>query len=175
MNDYYFIGKSMTDDNLIRIQIEKSYLNFSAGHFTIFSATQRERLHGHNFRVRTEVLASPSAENGLTFDYGILKQILKDLCARLDEYVLLPLRSPFLKVKQTSNRVEIIFNDEKMSFPRDDVVLLELTNVTVEELSRWFIEHLLSVQEFPWDNCCELVVGVSSGIGQWGSRTWRPT
>ncbi|TDI88420.1 MAG: 6-pyruvoyl tetrahydropterin synthase, partial [Chloroflexi bacterium] len=33
------------------MEITKDYLHFSAAHFTIFSATRRENLHGHNFDV----------------------------------------------------------------------------------------------------------------------------
>ena len=36
---------------LTTIELSKEYLKFSAGHFTVFSATERERLHGHNFSV----------------------------------------------------------------------------------------------------------------------------
>ena len=48
----------MHPESLIRIELSKEYLNFSAGHFTIFSATERENLHGHNFQVRGAVTAA---------------------------------------------------------------------------------------------------------------------
>ena len=33
------------------IGLQKKNMKFSVGHFTIFSATKRERLHRHNFNV----------------------------------------------------------------------------------------------------------------------------
>ena len=62
-----------------RIRIDKDYLSFSAGHFTIFSATERENLHGHAFGVSAEYECDVD-ENGLTFDYNIVKYALKKLC-----------------------------------------------------------------------------------------------
>jgi len=73
---------------LASIEIEKSYLHFSAAHFTIFSATNRERLHGHNWRLAVEITGEVGDE-GLCFDYAIYKKILKDLCAKYDEYTLI--------------------------------------------------------------------------------------
>ena len=40
---------------LTTIEIAKQYLHFSAAHFTIFNATERERLHGHNFRIAVAI------------------------------------------------------------------------------------------------------------------------
>ena len=39
----------MTD--LCTLYIDKESHKFSAAHYTIFSATERERLHGHNYSV----------------------------------------------------------------------------------------------------------------------------
>ena len=54
------------------ILIEKEDLHFSAGHFTIFSDTARENLHGHNWYVRARLLGVVG-EGGLTFDYNVVK------------------------------------------------------------------------------------------------------
>jgi hypothetical protein len=58
--------------SLTRIDISKEYPNFSAGHFTMFSATERENLHGHNFQVRCSVTAPPG-DDSMAFDQIILK------------------------------------------------------------------------------------------------------
>ena len=44
-------------DDLVTNEIAKEALNFSAGHVTMFSATEREDLHGHNWRVACEITA----------------------------------------------------------------------------------------------------------------------
>jgi len=163
----------MPCDNLVTIRIAKDYLNFSSGHFTIFSDTERERLHGHNFRVQAEVLTTPSAVNGLAFDYGILKTILKALCDHLDERLLLPEQSPFLRIRKETGRIHAHFGEQTMSFPAEDVLLLPLINITVEELSRWFLEQLLTDERFTCLDYRRVIIGVSSGDGQWGQRSWE--
>ena len=85
----------MPAPSLTTIEISKDYLHFNSAHFTIFSATEREDLHGHTFYVRAYV-TSPVDDNGLAFDYNILKSKLMALCDHLDEKVLLPERSPHL-------------------------------------------------------------------------------
>src|SRR3954453_2881336 len=60
------------------IEITKDYLHFSAAHFTIFSATERENLHGHNFDVSCS-LDTSVGPNGLAFDYNVVKDRLMAL------------------------------------------------------------------------------------------------
>ena len=38
-------------DEATTLELCQEEMKFSAGHFTILSATERERLHGHNFTV----------------------------------------------------------------------------------------------------------------------------
>jgi 6-pyruvoyltetrahydropterin/6-carboxytetrahydropterin synthase len=83
--------------DITTIEISKEYLHFAAAHFTLFSATERENLHGHNFQVTLDATATVH-DDGLTFDYNILKKALKALCDGLDEQVLMPSKSPYLSV-----------------------------------------------------------------------------
>ena len=61
-----------------QIEISKQAHNFSIDHFTIFSSTEREDLHGHNFQLNCNVTAQ-LGEDGLLFEYAILKGIMKEL------------------------------------------------------------------------------------------------
>lgn len=160
--------KFVAEAILTRIEISKDYLNFSAGHFTLFSATERENLHGHNFRVRCAVTARVG-EGGLTFDYVILKRALKALCDALDERVLLPLESPYLRIEHRDGLVLAHFADERIPFLDRDVLLLPIRNVTIEELAPLLLARLRAHPEIaamaPAIRAIEL--GVSSGQGQW--------
>lgn len=168
------IGNGKSGDQLVSIQIAKDYLGFSAGHFTIFSATRRERLHGHSFRLRAEIVATVD-DNGLTFDYGPVKRALKALCDELDERLLLPSQSPHLQIKKTSKGLDLCFNKEVMTLPADDVLVLPIRNVTVEELSQYFLQRLLSLTDIiAISGLHKLTIGVSSGSGQWGQCHWTP-
>jgi len=168
------IPPATESQRLVTIQVAKEYLSFSAGHFTIFSATERERLHGHNFRVQAEVTA-PVDDNGLTFDYVLLKRRLKALCDSLDERLLLPLHSAHLEIIQTDGLITARFDGQSMSFPEADVLLMPLRNVTVEELSHWFLQQLAADPALQDYDVQEITLSVSSGDGQWGTSRWaRP-
>ena len=90
------------------IEISKEYLHFAAAHFTLFSATERENLHGHNFQVTLDADA-PLQDDGLTFDYNILKKAVKQLCDDLDEQVLMPTRSPYLEIDEQDDYTYVVF------------------------------------------------------------------
>jgi 6-pyruvoyltetrahydropterin/6-carboxytetrahydropterin synthase len=156
---------------LTRIEISKEYLNFSAGHFTIFSATEREHLHGHNFQVRCNVTAAVGAD-GMAFDYVMLKRVLKALCDQLDERLLLPERSPHLRLESVDGAVYAWFGDESLRFLVRDVLLLPIRNVTIEELAELLLGRLRARQELVGLDLREIELGVSSGAGQWAFATW---
>ncbi len=157
---------------LTRIEIGKEYLNFSAGHFTIFSATARENLHGHNFQVRCAVTAVVG-DNGMAFDYVVLKRLLKQLCDALDERVLLPASSPYLRIECQEGQVHACFDDERISFLERDVLLLPIRNVTIEELAPLLLARLRECSEFAAMEICSIELGVSSGQGQWAVAHWE--
>ena len=162
----------MADAPLTRLEISKDYLNFSAGHFTLFSSTERENLHGHNFQVRCTVTAAVG-EDGLTFDYVILKRVLKELCDALDERVLLPLESPYLRIERREGMVMAHFADERIPFLERDVLLLPIRNVTIEELAPLLLVRLRARPEILTMRVRTIELGVSSGQGQWAIAHWE--
>ncbi|TCT20740.1 6-carboxytetrahydropterin synthase [Thiobaca trueperi] len=157
---------------LTRIDISKEYLNFSAGHFTLFSATERENLHGHNFQVRCAVTAAVG-DDGLAFDYALLKRVLKALCDQLDERVLLPQWSPYLRIERQDGLVFACFADERIPFLDRDVLLLPIRNVTIEELAPLLLTRLREQAELTAQTIRTIELGVSSGRGQWAFSQWE--
>jgi 6-pyruvoyltetrahydropterin/6-carboxytetrahydropterin synthase len=156
------------------IEITKDYLHFSAAHFTIFSATQRENLHGHNFDVSCS-LDTVVGPNGLAFDYNVVKDRLMALCDELDERVLLPAQSPHLTFEKDAGYLVVCFADERIPFLERDALLLPIRNATVEEFARWFAIRLGADAELRKQPIESLNVRVSSGPGQWASSRWsRP-
>ncbi len=159
------------------IEISKDYLHFSSAHFTIFSETEREDLHGHTFYVTATVRAEVG-DNGLAFDYNILKNKLKALCDQLDEKVLLPEQSPHLHIRyecllDNTQYLIATFNGEQLPFLPRDVLLLPVRNVAVEELAPWFLARLQADEQIVALNLMQLLVRVSSGPGQWAGATWN--
>lgn len=162
----------MTHMTRTSIEIAKDYLHFGAAHFTIFSATEREDLHGHNFYVtaRMECLVG---EDGLAFDYNIVKQELKALCDALDEKVLLPEHSPHLSLVREGEYTIARFNNERIPFLPRDVLVLPVRNITVEELANYALERLLAIPRVAALPLLSLEIKVSSGPGQWAGALWR--
>ena len=159
--------------SLTRIEVFKESMKFSAAHFTIFSATERERLHGHNFSVYTSVEA-PVGPDGMCFSYQELKKRVRRLCRELDEYTLLPDKSPHLSIIEDGVYYQVGFADDTMYFLKSDTRRLPIRNSTVEEYSRYLLERLISDRRFIDENDIrEVVVKVSSGPGQSGLTSWR--
>ena len=163
---------TLESEKLCRIELSKEAINFSAAHFTIFSRTEREDLHGHNFQVIGEALA-PVDLNGLVFDYAVLKKALKQLCDDLDEKTLLPEKSPYLSIEKDSQYVSGIFDKQKLMFLHRDVITLPIANVSVEELSHYFLEKIMELPEIKDKDIREVVIKISSSPGQAGTATWR--
>ena len=166
------VGQGMTRHTTI--QIRNQYLNFSAAHFTIFSATERERLHGHNFAVRANITAAVG-NDGLCFDYNVMKKKLRALCDGLDEYLLLPNHSPHLEVSCSEDGRSIIakFADEEMTFLAADTQVLPLANITAEELSYHLLSQLIDGDLAARYEISDVEVFVGSGEGQSASTRWN--
>ena len=125
----------------VTIRLAKQNMKFSAGHFTIFSASERERLHGHNFFVEVDLHARMQF-NGLCFDYGIYKDRVVALCRELNEWMILPTRSPHLRIEEDGDHVIAVFAGQRIPFLREDVKLLPIENATLEEFAGWFLARL---------------------------------
>lgn len=156
------------------IEISKEYLHFAAAHFTIFSATERENLHGHNFHVTLDATAE-IGDDGLTFDYNVLKNELKSLCDQLDERVLMPEHSPHISIERDDNYTYILFNDERIPFLDRDLLLLPVRNISVEELAHFLLARLREAPAIKAHDILKLVLKCASGAGQWANATYTST
>ena len=155
------------------IRLSKEAMKFSAGHFTIFSATERERLHGHNFRVEADIEARMLG-NGMCFDYGIYKARIVALCRELNEWTILPTRSPHLRIEEDGPHVYAHFAGERIPFLRGDVLLLPIANATLEEFAWWFLQRLAEDRDALRAHAIDAIeVRVLSGPGQSAGRRMR--
>ncbi len=162
----------MTSEKIGRIEIAKQALNFSAAHFTIFSATEREDLHGHNWQVECE-LSSVIDDNGLIFDYAIIKRLIKEICDELDEKTILPEKSPHLTLSKEDPYVIATYGDERIPFLPRDVITLPIANASVEELAYYLLDRVMGHPDIANEDIRDMTVRVSSSPGQNGSASWR--
>jgi len=162
-------------NTLSTIEIAKQYLHFSVAHFTIFSATSRERLHGHNFRIAVRITGEVD-DNGLCFDYAIYKDLLQRLCSRFDEYTLIAKNSPHLDIKEDGDYFQVTHNDISMPLLKTDTLLIPVRNITIEEMSSYLLYEVLGdfklVDEL---KIHKFEMRVSSGPDQWGVAIWERT
>lgn len=158
---------------LTTVELQKPSMKFSAGHITIFSATEREALHGHMYSVHL-ALTTWVQENGLSFDYRYYEQKIHHLCKQLNQTFLMPQFSPFLSLSETEEYYYFTFNHKKIPFLKEDVTLMPLRNITVEELSRWFVEELIKeAQELESHAINKIQVKVFSAPGRCASHEWQ--
>ena len=160
-------------DERVTIRLAKQNMKFSAGHFTIFSATERERLHGHNFTVEVDIEARMLG-NGMCFDYGLYKDRVVALCRELNEWVILPTRSPHLRIEEDGDHVYAHFDGQRIPFLRGDVLLLPIANATLEEFAWWFLQRLTEDRDALRAHAIDAIeVRVLSGPGQSAGRRMR--
>lgn len=129
------------------LHLAKQNFKFSAAHFLIFDATQAERLHGHNYQVRVDIKAPAENElhqDGYFVDFNVFKKFIKARLDQWDEIVLLPAKHPDLKTKKNKNSLEVTFRDRFYVFPQNEVLLLPVTNTSVEQLSRLLAEDFFA-------------------------------
>lgn len=154
------------------LQLHPEALQFSAGHFTILSPTERENLHGHNYSLSAnfEVLLQ---EDGMNFDYRYYKNKLFDLSQQIDRRFLLPSLSRYLKIEDQGEYWVAHFHGEKLPFLKRDIVILPVSNITIEELSAWFLKQLVQDEkELKEHQIQAITIQVYNGPGHSGSARW---
>jgi len=157
---------------LVTLEFYEGPYTFSAGHFTIFSKTERERLHGHNYSLAATVTAAMN-EPGMTFNYNIFKDLLKSLCSKLERHFLLPANSPYLLIKEEGDYYQVTFNREIIPFLKSDVLTLPIENTTLEDLSRWFLNEITANKAFIDENAISAItIKVFNGPQQSASATY---
>jgi 6-pyruvoyltetrahydropterin/6-carboxytetrahydropterin synthase len=111
-------------------------------------------------------------DDGLTFDYNILKKAVKQLCDQLDEQVLMPTRSPYLEIDEQDDYTYVVFNGERIPFLQRDLTLLPIRNITVEELAQYLLAKLLEREDIKALDIDNMLLRCASGEGQWASAKW---
>lgn len=121
---------------LFQLRLAKEDFAFAAAHFTLFPDEAAERLHGHNYRVRVELSGAELDAFGLLVPVAPVKARIRAVCAALDERILIPEKSPALALRQDGDAVQVSLGARTYRFPKDEVLLLPLPNVTIEALAQ---------------------------------------
>ena len=133
----------MGEGGAFLLRLAKEDFKFSVAHFTVFSDTVAEHLHGHNYRVRVELAGVGLDRLGLLLDLRGIKAEIRRLCAELDSRTLVPERCDLVRVTSAvDDGVELRFGPRLYRLPRADVLLLPIRNTSIEELALWFWRQL---------------------------------
>src|SRR3990167_2363321 len=135
-------------------------------------------LHGHMYQVylalTTWVEAQPGIGNGMAFDYRYYKERVHQLCRQLNQTFLMPQFSPYLQYGSDADYYYFTFNHKKIPFLKEDVTILPVVNITVEELSRWFVEELTrDSAELRAHSIEKIIIKIFSAPGQSANYAWQ--
>ncbi|MBY0385633.1 6-carboxytetrahydropterin synthase [bacterium] len=126
--------------------LKKENFKFSSSHFTIFSKSTAEHLHGHNYQVSIKVLFEKiNTETEMAVDFNLIKKEVRQICEQMDEKILLPKKSKFLNIIESphyKNHTEVHFNERRYCFPNNEIYYIEANNVTSEALARVIYKKL---------------------------------
>jgi 6-pyruvoyltetrahydropterin/6-carboxytetrahydropterin synthase len=151
---------------MFTIHLAKEPFKFSCSHFTNLSPDKAERLHGHNYQLRVDITVDDvDPKLGFAFDFNTVKPAIRAFCDDLDERILIPTKSPFLKLITAGETIDVKFGAKSYSFPLSDTLQLPITNITTEELARYAWQKLAaSMHDLPrWT---ALLVHVEETRGQ---------
>lgn len=129
------------------MHLAKENFKFSSAHFLIFDGKTAEKLHGHNYRVRVDLEIPAGADlqgKGFFVDFNVFKKEIKRLVDLWDEHVLLPEKHPDMKIRREGPGLAVTFRERAYLFPADEVILLPVTNTSVEQLSRLLAEAMMA-------------------------------
>ena len=124
-----------------RIAIALPHHKFSCAHMTVFPDGTKERLHGHNF---PEAIALDVERVDLPamIPFHSIKSAIAQLCDEWKEHVLIAGANPRLEVLRDSDEYEIRLCGQRYVFPRGDVLVLPVDNISVEQLAHHVCETL---------------------------------
>lgn len=118
------------------VYVSKDSFKFNAAHFIAYRGF-RERLHGHNYRVSVR-MEGPVGGDGYVVDFGDIKRAARDVCAALNERLIVPMLSDVITTKIDDGQVQMTCEDgTRFSFPVADCVLLQIRHSSAEELAEY--------------------------------------
>jgi 6-pyruvoyl tetrahydropterin synthase/QueD family protein len=157
---------AMRNEQILRkVKVEGGNLKFSAAHFITYGG-KCERLHGHNYGVLVEIEGTLN-EDKLVLDFTILKQLVREICQKLNHRFLLPMDNPHLELGELADAWEVRFGEKRYVFPRSDVAELPIDNSTSERLAEYICGELRrELAAYNTSNLYTIMVGIEEAPTQ---------
>lgn len=158
--------------SMTTLQLAKQNFKFSAAHFLIFDEKSAERLHGHNYQVKVDLqIGADFGDQGYFVDFNVFKKYIKARLDVWDEMVLLPKNHKDMNFQKTAQGLEVKFRDRFYVFPENEVLLLPVTNTSVENLSALLAQDF--AKEFKQYGVSQIAVSVEETLGQGALTTLK--
>lgn len=140
-------------------------LRFSACHF-IPGHPKCGALHGHTYAISVRIEGEQRGE--FIIDFEMVKNIVNNICDRLDHRVLVAEKDPRLRIeKKEGIAIEMLENKKRYLLPHEDVVFLPTKSVSAEDLCGYFTSEIAdALKSKGADNIKKIHVRVDEGIGQ---------
>jgi len=101
-----------------------------------------DRFHGHTYEIKAVLLGFRS-KYGFIFPFEELIKIIEQICEKLNNKTLLATGGENV-TKDEGNRIYYITADNKhYVFPKEDVLRINLNEVTAEDLAEWIANQLI--------------------------------
>lgn len=156
-----------------KVRVTKDYLVFCSGHFITYHGDHCERIHGHNYRTAVEV-EDDLDENHYVVDFIALKDLTRAITDELDHRMLLPTRSPHIRLNEDGPNIRVTYGDRYWSFPREECVLVPIANTTAELLADYIAGRIREAMVGRgWNLPRILRVEVEESFGQSAEVEWR--
>ncbi len=131
---------------MLEIDGWKVGIRFSASHF-IPGHHKCSRLHGHDYGVKVRIYGD--TENPMLMDFVEIKKELRKICDEIDHRVIIPQSQKFIKSEIRRDEVKVFMEDKSYTFPLGDVVFIDISMATAEELSKYMAKRIASTVNFP--------------------------
>lgn len=116
----------------------KVVLDFASAHSLRDYPGNCSRMHGHNWKLETEVTASKLDDVGMALDFKIVRQAAREVADRLDHYYLNEI-PPFDEINPTAENIAAYFFRELSKILNDDRV--RVSAATIWETERACVRY----------------------------------
>ncbi|MGE0401418.1 MAG: 6-pyruvoyl tetrahydropterin synthase family protein [Kofleriaceae bacterium] len=124
-----------------RISIARNEHKFSCAHMTVFPDGTKERLHGHNYQLAL-ALDVERVDFASMVPFQVIKDAIRELCKEWKERVMIAATNPFVVIVRDDSELEVTVCGQRYVFPRGDVLLLPIDNISAEALAAHTAELL---------------------------------
>ena len=132
-------------------------------------------IHGHSYHVDVKVEGERDGPFGFVVDFKTVKELVREICKKLDHKVLIPLESDEIVFFNTKDSVDFSIGNKNYKLPLEDCFLLNFPSTSAEDLAMYFADNLFQVLRDKNSGIKSVEICVNEGIGQgaYFTKNWE--